>query len=141
LAEYIRETSETSMASDDLTKYLILSIVGLLILIKLAPLVLEYTLYIIQVVRMQRFKRAWSQKTANTKDKQVISSAALEFYETFKSDKGKFLVIDFLWQTAEFDSVLINRLTELAEKERNNELSDRIWNLIYELETREQRVA
>jgi hypothetical protein len=141
LEEYLSTTGENPVASDDVTKYAILFIVGLLLLIKVAPLVLEYVFYAIQVLRLRRFKRAWSQRANHITDKQVASSAALEFYTTFNSNRSKLLIIDFLWETAEFDRELINRLTDLAGNEQQTELSDRLWNLIYELETREQRVA
>jgi len=89
-------TGENPVASDDVTKYAILFIVGLLLLIKVAPLVLEYVFYAIQVLRLRRFKRAWSQRANHITDKQVASSAALEFYTTFNSNRSKLLIIDFL---------------------------------------------
>lgn len=142
LKEYLIATSENPIASsEDITKYVILGIVGLLLLIKVLPLTVEYIFYAIQVLRLQRFKRSWSQRATQITDKREASSAALEFYTTFNSSKSKLLIIDFLWETAEFDRELINRLTDLASNEKQTELSDRLWNLIYELETREQRVA
>jgi len=114
--------------------------VGLFVLYQVIVTVARLVIYSWQAFRFWLFKRSLK-KGISSVEGQLSSNQLLQFYETFKSDQGKEMVIQLLEKHAEYDETLVNRLMDFAYREKNKFLADGLWHLIYELEKRQLRVA